>query len=133
MTAGMKFRASIIRNTQLADDAAGGAQWTGTVVYQDVMCQFQRREPNRLLVEQGIEFRITATALLRPVAPTGGGGMVIYEEDEFALTWPVDHPDAQERWRVVGVQNGASLSPYDKRRLIRLALTRIERQRVEQR
>lgn len=126
MTAGLKFRCRIWRMTQQDDDVAGGAVYSGSVVANNLQSSFIKDAPNPLIVQQGLEWRETARALVRhPLTVT------IYERDQYEIVYPRLHPEYMQRWRVTSMQEGASISPYDKRRVIKLRLERIERNRTE--
>lgn len=124
MTAGLNIEAKLWRFTTAGDDEVGGALLTGTVYEECVKSRFDMDQPSRLLLQQGIEIRQTATALVRMTK-----GRVILEGDEYEIINPSYHPQYGERWLINGV-NYPNLHPADRRGFITLSLNRQERSRT---
>ncbi len=97
MPSGMDVRAIITRLNQSADDSVGGAQLTGTTVFQCVASSFQEKAPSMLLVQQGIETQKIAVALVRPAT------MDVKERDQFKITAPLNHPYVNDDWLIIKV------------------------------
>lgn len=125
MTAGLNTRASIWRMDDAADDAVGGAVYTGTVAYSNVLCRFQAQPIEQVLLQQGLETNRTFTAVIVP------GTLVIYERDEFELTYPYDDPYVNKRFRIEAVR-WSDHNPRDPRRYIMLDLSRSVQAHKEQ-
>lgn len=123
MTAGLNIKVDIIRNTQLADDAAGGAQITGTVVYSMVPARMNPRRPSQASLEQGLEVNRLFDLVLV------GRNYAIQERDEFRVVWPLDYPEYNKDFRIMGIQPDARRRRYAN---LHFTLSRIERSRGEQ-
>ena len=123
--AGTNIRVDIWRNTENADNYAGGAQPTGTVVYSNVPARMQGTPPEQLLLQQGLEtprmFRMT----LYP------GTMDIRENDEVQIVEPFDHPHHDKIFAVDGVRY-ADFNPRDPRNYMILELSRSVRAHTQQ-
>lgn len=118
--AGMNIRANVWRYTYSTDDAVGGANPTGTVVYSRVWMRMEQDEPEKLLQQQGIETTKMFTATAVPAT------LDIREHDEIVVVLPKDHYYYNERFRIMGVRP-ASLVPRDPRNYLILNLVRSER------
>lgn len=124
MTAGLKVRAQLWRFVTIEDDEVGGAQLSGSVYQECRFSHFDMDQPSRLLMQQGIEVRQTASALIRMTK-----GLVVLEGDEYEIVGPAYHPQVGERWVINGV-NYPNLHPADRRGFVILSLTRQERART---
>jgi hypothetical protein len=98
MTAGLNIRIDIWTMSQDADDAVGGAVFTGTVSHSNVPARLTLRRPSQLLLQQGLETTKTADLLIQ------GRNVIINERDEIRVIWPLDHPFLNDRFRIEGVQ-----------------------------
>lgn len=117
MAAGLNIRVDIIRISNDPDDVVGGAQVTGTVVYQDIAARMQANKEEQLLLQQGLQTMRTYNMVIVP------GTLDINERDEVQVVKPTDHPDYGNRFRIVGVRKSDHL-PRDPRNYAMLALTR---------
>lgn len=117
MTAGLNLQCSVVRITDVADDVIGGAQPSGTVVYRGVPSRISARRPTQVILEQGIEVKEIFTAVLTP------GTLVVKNNDQIQVTYPVTSPYYGLNFRVLGVQHS---SMTDSRGFLILNLRRIE-------
>lgn len=118
--AGDNMRFAIYRISFPSDDIVGGAQVSGTLVYDQVQGRFQAQPAQQLLLQQGLETEQVFTARVIP------GTLVIYERDEVEVIEPFDHPYHGLRFRVVGSRY-SDFNPRDPRNYILLDLVRDER------
>ena len=125
MPAGMHVQSSIIRMNQADDDDVGGAVYTGTAIYECVDTTFQEVPPSMLLIQQGIETKKIARALVRPAT------MIIFERDEMLITSPAYHPYLDTQWRIIKV-NHPQMPISQKIAQIQLTVERYETNRTEQ-
>jgi hypothetical protein len=126
MTAGLDIKCKIWRITfPTPDDDVGGANVSGTVVYDNVYGRIREQKTTPLLLEQGLEIDTLFQVEVRPVS------MIIYERDEFELIYPLNHWDYGKRYRIIQVQH-TSMHPNDSRSFINLTLRRSERAHVNQ-
>lgn len=116
--------------TQGADDAVGGAVLTGTVSAFCVWGNLVENPPALLLLQQGIEVKTTATVLIREFAQ-GPTPRAVRERDEIEVVGPAGHEYLNRRFRVVSVVHMPT-HPRDRRRIIKLIVTRHDTGRVEQ-
>lgn len=117
MTAGMNVRGRIWRITTPTDDDVGGAVVTGTVIYNNVWGRLGAQRASSLLLEQGIEVSGVWMLLVRPAV------MMIRERDEYEVTFPTNHLEYGNRFRIVGVR-ATSMHPSDSRGFLELTMTR---------
>lgn len=101
MVAGSNLNCRIWRMTAQDDDAVGGAQLSGTVVYEHVYARIEANPEDQLLLQQGIETEKTFNALVVP------GTADIRERDELEIVAPYYHPYYGVRFRIVGVQRSS--------------------------
>jgi hypothetical protein len=100
-----------------SDDSVGGAQPSGTVLYDQVQGRFQANRESQLLLQQGLETVRTFSARLIP------GTLVIHERDELEVVEPFDHPYHGQMFRVVSMRY-SDFNPRDPRNYILLSLVR---------
>lgn len=98
MSAGLNQRVKIWRMVNYSDDVVGGAQVTGTVVYDSVLARIDSKPPDQQLLQQGYETVKTFTAIIVP------GTLDIRERDELEIIAPIDDVEFSWRYRIVGVQ-----------------------------
>ena len=123
MVAGLNLKIAIHRLNQSADDASGGAVYTGTIQYQDVAARLSARMPSQQALEQGMEVnRLIDMTII-------GRGLTINERDEVEVTWPTDHPYFGERFRIMGLQVDGRRPAYGHHDF---TLSRVERGRGQQ-
>lgn len=120
MTAGMNCRASIWRWTFTTDDAVGGAEPTGSYVYNDVGAFLQEQPIEQLFLQQGLETQKPFQANVYP------GWLIIQERDEFEITAPEDHYYRGDRFRIVNVRH-SSHNRRDPRGYVLLTMLRSEK------
>lgn len=125
MIAGQNCKFDIWRMTMLDDDSVGGAQVSGSVVYQNIPARFQQMPEQQLLLHQGLETERFFTANIVP------GTLEVYERDEVEVVAPSDHQYYGDRFRVVG-RRWADFPPRDPRNYMMLTLTRSVRAHDEQ-
>ena len=125
MTAGQNTRSRIWRMTQKTDDIVGGAVYSGTAYYPDVLTRFQAMPEEELLLQQGIETERIFSVIVVPAL------LVIKERDELEVTKPLDHVYYGKRFRIVSVSYSDN-NPRDPRGYIMLKMTRVVRSRTEQ-
>lgn len=117
MVAGSYQKLEIIRMEVTDDDAIGGANVTGTVVYSRVDARLQSSKPTQALLEQGLETDKMFVAVIRP------GGLDIRERDEVRVIHPTRDPYYNVRFRIRGVQH-SSHHPGERRDYMMLSLSR---------
>ncbi len=117
MTAGLNNRCTIWRIGYSADDYVGGAVITGTATYTEVLCRFQAKPVQQLLLQQGLETERTFTAVIVP------GTLDVRERDEFQLTHPYDSPYYSGMFRIVGLRY-SDHNPRDPRNYLMLDMVR---------
>jgi hypothetical protein len=115
--AGDNVRFRIYRISFPSDDVVGGAQVSGTLIYDQVQGRFQAQPAQQLLLQQGLETERTFTARVIP------GTLTIYERDEVEVTEPFDHPYYGLKFRVVNSRY-SDFNPRDPRNYILLDLVR---------
>lgn len=123
--AGMNVQTTIVRMNQATDDDIGGAVLTGTAIHECVATTFQEMPPSMLLVQQGIETKKIARALVRPST------MTILERDELLVTAPANHPYINTRWRIIKV-NYPQMPISQRISQIQLTLERFQTNRTVQ-
>lgn len=121
---GLNTQFSVTRMSQASDDQIGGAVFTGTVTNQCVRGHLHVREPSQLAIEQGLETPNQADAFVLPAT------ISIQERDLLEVTGPLNHPNINQMFRVVGVADWAK-HPQDRQRFTKLRLMRYERSRTE--
>lgn len=99
MTAGLNLLCNVVRITDQADDAIGGAQPSGTVVYERVPCRITARKSTQVLLEQGLETPTIFTAILSPAS------MDIDNNDQIEVIWPQQSFHYGHRFIVVSVSH----------------------------
>lgn len=117
MTSGLNIRVSIWRFEQQDDDSVGGAIYSGTLLYREVLCRIQAQPIEQVLLQQGLETLRTFDAIVVP------GTLSIEERDELEVTFPYDHPYINKRFRIEGMR-WSDHNPRDPRGYIMLSLTR---------
>jgi hypothetical protein len=98
MAAGLVVKARIWREFNLTDDVIGGAVRSGTIAYEDISCRVEQMKPNDRLIQEG--YQIGKYAQVECVPST----LLIYENDEFEITYPAKHRYYGHKWRVDAVQ-----------------------------
>ena len=121
MVAGLNVWVRIWRLTEQDDDAHGGANVTGSVVYDNVQSRFEEEEDELLLIQQpGMETRRMAKAIIVP------GTLAIRESDEYQIVKPTNHPYYGDKFRIMRVKYPNTI-PNNPNGYLRLMLTRSER------
>lgn len=117
MKAGQNIRVKINRYATPTDDSAGGAQPTGTILYQTVDARMSMVRPTMALLEQGVEtFKLFTFSF-------SDGTLGVREQDELVVIWPYNHPWISGSFRIIGVQQ-TSLQPSDPRRFLEVLARR---------
>lgn len=117
MTAGLYLSSRIWRFTYPQDDAIGGSQPSGTILYSNVPTRIESVEPTQALLEQGLETPTTFHAVI-------GGVKAVRMNDQLEVTGPVLSPYYNQRFRVIGLLHGSMIDP---RGFTVLVLRRIEK------
>lgn len=125
MTAGSNCRVSVWRWLFVEDDSVGGAEPTGTYVYNDMIAFLQEEKVEQVLLQQGLEVPRLFTANVVPSWYT------IYERDEIEIMAPTDHGYYGERFRVID-SHRSSHNRRDPRGYLMLTLVRSERSHGQQ-
>ena len=121
---GLNTQFNVWQMSQASDDEVGGAVFTGTITDNCIQGHLRVNTPSQLLIEQGLETKITADAFVLP------GTVVLEERYVLEVSGPINHPNLNQRFRIVGVADW-SKHPQDQTKFHRLKLIRIERTRTE--
>lgn len=124
MVAGLNMQLNVWRISFSSDDDIGGAQPTGTVIYQRVPARMRAIRPDQIFLQQGLETQ-------KIFVFTVPSNYLIYERDELEVTSPISHRYLNERFRVVG-NSESSFHPNDARGFLLLSTTRSERSHASQ-
>lgn len=117
MPAGMNLLCNVVRITDGPDDAIGGAQPSGTVIYASVPGRISARRPTQVIQEQGLLVKEIFTCILTP------GTMDVRMNDQVQVVFPPTSPYFNFLFRCIGVQHS---SMTDGRGFLLLNLRRIE-------
>lgn len=120
MTAGLNLLLSIWKYTFPADDSAGGAVPSGTVIYSRIEARITPQKPTMALLEQGLETIEIFTAVLHP------GTLKLEHNYEIEVTAPIISPYYGEHFRVFGSPQRTSVYADDPRGFLLLTLRRSE-------
>lgn len=119
MPAGINRIAELITFSYPSDDIVGGAQPSGTVVYQNLQVRIKSEEPTLALLEQGLQTPTIFTALIFP------GNITVRHNDQIRFTAPVNDWFYNKKFRVIGEQLSSN-HPAQDRNQIRVTLRRYE-------
>jgi len=121
MVAGLNLQVKIWRYIFYtgSDDDSGGAQPSGTVLYDPVPARKITRMPDMVFLEQGIETERISQYMLWP------GTLAIKERDELQITSPSNHLDYNKHFKIVGVSD-VGFSPSDARGYLIVSTSRSE-------
>ena len=128
MTAGTNTRFDIYRMESAGDDDVGGAQVTGTLVYERIPGRMKEQEPEQLVLQQGLETTKIFDILLADKKPIG---MDIRERDELEIVSPYNHHFLSNRFRAIGVRS-VGINPSNRRANLLITATRSERAHANQ-
>jgi hypothetical protein len=128
MTAGTNVYFDIYRMESASDDIVGGAQVTGTLIYEHIPGRMKEQEPEQLMLQQGVEVTKIFDILLVDKKPIG---MDIREKDEVEVVAPYNHHFLSNRFRAIGVRS-SSLNPSNRRANLLITATRSERAHANQ-
>jgi len=128
MTAGLNVRFDVFRMESVIDDEVGGAQVTGTLIYNRIPGRLTEENPELLVLQQGLETTKIFTARLLDQKPIG---MDIRERDELEIIEPYNHYYKDDRFRVIGTPR-VSIHPSDRRATLRMNVTRSVRAHANQ-
>ena len=120
---GANIRFNVWRMNAGTDDYAGGASITGTVVLSNIPGRIQANPDEQFILQQGLETIRTSTVTV------DRGNLDIRERDEIQVTFPVNYPHYNHRFRIVSVRY-TDLS--DPRWYMILEVQRIVRAHTEQ-
>lgn len=119
MPAGINRVAELTTFSYPNDDVVGGAQPSGTVLYDNLVVRIKSEEPTLALLEQGLQTPTIYTALVF------AGNIEIKHNDQLRFTAPVNDWFYNKRFRVIGVQRSSN-HPAQDRNQIRVTLRRFE-------
>lgn len=124
MTAGMDhilrvWRESYVVTGTSTDDSIGGANPTGTIIYDNIEARIFIEKPTMALLEQGLETLKIFTVNLSPMA------INIRENDLVDVVAPTNSFYYGDRFRVIGVRH-PSLGASDPRRYVNMTMRRWE-------
>lgn len=119
MPAGINRIAELTTFSYLNDDSVGGAQPSGTVLYQNLVVRIKSEEPTLALLEQGLETPTIYTALIFP------GNIEIKHNDQLRFTAPIRDWFYNKKFRVIGIQRSSSHPNLDENQ-VRVTLRRFE-------
>lgn len=114
---GMNVGFRVWRYLTPTDDYAGGAQTSGTVLYDSISGRFEEQPTTQQFLEQGLE---TVQVFKATAIP---GTLSIRDRDELELIKPTDHWEYGNFFRVVGSPH-ANHNPRDPRNYLMMTLTR---------
>lgn len=124
MTAGFDHILRVWRESYMitgvsTDDSIGGANPTGTIIYDNVEGRIFIEKPVMAILQQGLETLKIFTANVSPLA------INIQENDIVDVVAPVNSFYYGDRFRVIGVRH-PSLGPSDPRRYVNITMRRWE-------
>lgn len=121
MTAGYILLGKVWEFSFTDDDDVGGAQPSGTIVYEGIQLRMQNSKNSLDLQIQGFETSKMLSAIVQPRA-----GMNLVERKHFLqITSPPNSIHYLKMFRIVNIQE-SSLHPSDPRRQLILNLERSE-------
>lgn len=116
--AGLNRVAELTTFSYPSDDSVGGAQPSGTVLYQNLIVRIKSEEPTLALLEQGLQTPTIYTAHVF------AGNIDIKHNDQIRFTAPVNDWFYNKKFRVIGIQRSSNVS--QDRNFIRVTLRRFE-------
>ena len=119
MPAGLNLTVKIWRFSFPTDDDVGGAQTSGTVLYDAVLARKITKMPDMVFMEQGLETERISQYMLWPAT------LVVKERDEIQIISPSNHLDYNKKFKVVGVSD-VGFSPSDHRGYLIVSTSRSE-------
>jgi hypothetical protein len=119
MMAGSNIRVTILRDAYMPDDAGGGAQPTGSVLYENVAARRSQIKPTMALMDQGLETGKNFTFSF------SDGTLGVRENDDILVVWPYHDPWINKTFRIIGVQQ-TSMQAGDPRRFVEVYARRSE-------
>lgn len=108
------------------DDEIGGAQPSGTVIYENVSCRVQSLKPTQAIREQGIIGIDLFVGLVHPHT------LDIENNNELEITAPANSPYYGKVFRIQGDPQRTSTSASDSRGYLLVNLKRVEKSRTIQ-
>lgn len=114
---GVNCRFALWRWTFTTDDSVGGAEPTGTFVYNNISAFLEEKPVEQLLLQQGLETQKIFQANVYP------GWYIIYERDEVEIIAPTDHVYYGKRFRIINARH-SSHNRRDPRGYIMLTMLR---------
>lgn len=119
MPAGLNIRIKVWRLVEQTDDDYGGADLSGTILYESISARFQALKPNPLLLQQGVEVDSIFRCMVRD------SSLDFREYDEVEVVWPEQHKYFGDRFRIIKVQEDA-LHPFDRRSFVEFTLSKMK-------
>lgn len=121
MPAGLNLIVKIWRYSfsAMGDDDVGGAQPTGTVLYDAVPARKITRMPDMVFMEQGLETERISQYMLWPMT------LAIKERDELQIVAPSNHRDYNKHFKIIGEPDNG-FSPSDARGYLIVSTSRSE-------
>lgn len=117
MTAGLNQVARIYRYDYEEDDYVGGANPTGTMLYENISVRIEPVAPTMALLEQGLEtVKLFRTLLAYPAVG-------VKENDEVEVFLPRNSIYFNQRFRIISVEH-PSMSPSGIRGYLRVTMRR---------
>jgi hypothetical protein len=123
MGVGVNLIADLWSYSYPEDDSVGGAQPSGTVVYENFQLRLRTDRPVDALLQQGIENIGSFTAHVVPHT------VPVEFNNEIEIKLPVNSPYYGKRFRVVTEPERTSMSPSDSRGYLIVRLKRVEKSR----
>ena len=119
MTAGLNLKLKIFRFQFIEDDDVGGAQPSGTILYENISARKAMNLPGVLMSEQGYETEKISRYITYPAT------LLVRERDEIQISSPSSHVDYNKFFRVIGVER-MSFHPKDRRGYLMISTGRSE-------
>lgn len=119
MIAGLNLLATFYTYSYNPDDAIGGSQPTGTIVYEQIPVRVEQIEATMALVEQGLETPSFYSALVFY------GAVSLKENDTMEIVAPVESWYYGKRFRIIRVQH-PSMNYNGGNQFVRLVLRRYD-------
>jgi hypothetical protein len=119
MAAGLDIRIRVWRLTEFSDDEVGGAEISGSILFDDLDARLQALKPSPLLLQQGLEVE----SLFRLLVLDSSND---YREfDEVEVVWPETHKYCGDRFQIRKIQEDA-LHPFDRRSFVEMTVSKMK-------
>lgn len=120
MTAGLNLKLKIWRFQFIEDDDVGGAQPSGTILYENISARKAMNLPEVMMNEQGYESEKISKYIVYPAT------LLVKERDEIQITSPSSHVDYNKFFRISGGVERMSFHPKDRRGYLMISTSRSE-------